>query len=210
MRISSLHAFLSRWRPALVLAGVVGATGLVLPPAAQAHHVLQLMNLQPSPLSGLISGLAHPILGPDHLFFLLALSLVGLQHRSFWMLSLLATGLGGSVAGLLLPGLPASEALVSFTLVVVALVLIARWDRRLLLPAFALHGYVLSASVLGWSAGPLVSYLTGLMLSQSALLLVALVSLRHLTTNLLPATRRGIAMVLMGLGLAWTWSALLG
>ena len=202
--------FLSRWRPAGVIAFLIAAAGLLLAPAAQAHHLLLLMHLQPSPLTGFVSGLAHPILGPDHLLFLLALSLVGLQHRSFWMLALLATGLGGSVAGLVLPGLPASEALVSFTLVVVALVLIAGWDRRLLLPAFALHGYVLSASVLGWSGGPLVSYLAGLMLCQSALLLMALVSLRHITTHMLPATRKAIAMVLMGLGLAWTWSALLG
>lgn len=181
----------------------------LLAPAAQAHHLLLLMHLQPSPLTGFISGLAHPILGPDHLLFLLALSLVGLQHRSRWMLALLATGLGGSVAGLMLPGLPASEALVSLTLVLVALVLIARWDRRLLLPAFAVHGYVLSASVLGWSGGPLLSYLLGLLLCQSGLLLLALVGLRRITTHLLPATRRGLALVLLGLGLAWTWSALL-
>lgn len=205
------QASFSPWRTAGVLAVLAAAAGLlVLPPAAEAHHLLLLMHLQPSPLTGFLSGLAHPILGPDHLLFLLALSLVGLQHRSFWMLSLLATGLGGSVAGLVLPGLPASEALVSFTLVVVALVLIARWDRRLLLPAFALHGYVLSSSVLGWSGGPLVSYLAGLMLCQSALLLVALGGLRQVTIPMLPATRKAIAMVLMGLGLAWTWSALLG
>lgn len=205
----SFQASLLRSRPVLALAFLLAAAGLLLPPAAQAHHLLLLMHLQPSPLSGFLSGLAHPILGPDHLLFLLALSLVGLQHRPMWMLALLATGLAGSVAGLTLPGLPASEALVSFTLVLVALVLIGRWDRRLLLPAFALHGYVLSAAVLGWSGGPLVSYLTGLMVSQSGLLLLALVSLRQITNHLLPTTRKGIALVLMGLGLAWTWSALL-
>jgi urease accessory protein len=202
-------ASISWWRRPVLVAGFFFAAFLLLSPSAQAHHLMELMQLQATPLAGLLSGLAHPILGPDHLLFLLALSLVGLQHRTPWMLALLVTGLAGSAAGLLLPGLPAAEALVSFTLVVVALVLMARLDRRLLLPAFALHGYVLSAAVLGWSAAPMFSYLAGLLLSQAALLLLALVSLRHLTTNLLPSTRRAMALILTGLGLAWTWSSLL-
>lgn len=199
----------SWWRRPLLAAGFLLASLLLLTPAAQAHHLMELMQMQATPLAGLLSGLAHPILGPDHLLFLLALSLVGLQHRTPWMLALLATGLAGSAAGLLLPGLPAAEALASFTLVVVALVLMAHLDRRLLLPAFAIHGYVLSAAVLGWSSAPVFSYLVGLLLSQAGLLLLALVGLRHLTTNLLPSTRRAMALVLTGLGLAWTWSSLL-
>jgi len=141
---------------------------------------------------------------------LLALSLVGLRHRSSWMLALLATGLGGSCLGLVLPGLPAAEALVSFSLVVVALILLAGWDRRLLLPAIALHGYVLSAMVLGWTAAPIATYLIGLLISQGALLLVALVVLRHSAAACSATTRRTMAAVLLGLGAAWTWSALVG
>jgi len=171
---------------------------------------MEFLHLKATPLTGFLSGLAHPVLGPDHLLFLMALSLVGLRHRARWMLGLLATGLAGSSLGLLLPGLPAAEALASFTLVVVALVLIGRWDRRLLLPAIALHGYVLSSTVVGWNGAPLASYLAGLMVSQGGLLLVALVALRQITTALQPATRRTLATVLIGLGLAWTWSALVG
>lgn len=179
-------------------------------PAAQAHHLMHLLHLKPTPLTGLLSGLAHPLLGPDHLLFLLALSLVGLRHRAGWMLGLLAVGLGGSVLGLTLPGLPLAEPLVSFSLVVVALVLLGRLDRRLLLPAFALHGYVLSAAVLGWTPAPIGSYLVGLLLSQGALLLVALGALRHAALRLPAATLRTLAAVLLGCGAAWTWSALVG
>ena len=50
-----------------------------------AHHLMGMLKLSPSPLTGLLSGLAHPVLGPDHLLFLLALSLVGLRHRASWM-----------------------------------------------------------------------------------------------------------------------------
>jgi len=182
----------------------------LLPEAAHAHHLMHLLHLKPNPFTGLLSGLAHPGLGPDHLLFLLALSLVGLRHRSSWMLALLATGLGGSCLGLVLPGLPAAEALVSFSLVVVALILLAGWDRRLLLPAIALHGYVLSGMVLGWTAAPIATYLIGLLISQGALLLVALVVLRHSAAACSATTRRTMAAVLLGLGAAWTWSALVG
>jgi len=175
---------------------------------ASAHHLMGLFHLTPSPFSGLVSGLAHPLLGPDHLLFLLALSLVGLRHRTSWMLALLATGLGGSCLGLMLPGLPAAEALVSFSLVVVALILLAGWDRRLLLPAIALHGYVLSGTVLGWNAAPIATYLIGLLISQGALLLVALGALRHSAAACSSTTHRTLAAVLFGLGAAWTWSAL--
>ena len=58
---------------------------------------------------------------------------------------------------LLLPGLPGVEALVSATLIVEALVLLARWPVGLLLPAFGLHGYALSSSVLGWTQGEALS-----------------------------------------------------
>lgn len=126
------------------------------------------------------------------------------------MLALLATGLAGSALGLVLPGLPAAEALVSFSLVVVALILLAGWDRRLLLPAIALHGYVLSATVLGWTSAPRAFYLLGLLISQAALLLLALVALRHSAAACSTTTRRTLASVLLGLGAAWTWSALVG
>lgn len=189
---------------------LVLAPACLLPPAAGAHHLVELLHLTPTPLSGLLSGLAHPLIGPDHLLFLLALSLVGLQLRSGWMLALLATGLTGSGLGLLLPGLPASEALLSFTLVLEALVLLLGWDRRLLLPAFALHGYGLSASVLGWSAAPIATYLLGLLLSQAALLLLALGMLRRGVERFTLPMRRSLAAVLLGIGAAWTWSALVG
>ena len=171
---------------------------------------MHLLHLAPTPLSGFLSGLAHPVLGPDHLLFLLALSLAGLRHRAGWMIALLATGLAGSGLGLLLPGLPAAEALVSLSLVLEGLILIAGWDRRLLLPAIGLHGYVLSATVLGWNAAPIATYLLGLMVSQAALLLLALGALKHSPFAANPGTRRTLAAVLLGLGGAWTWSALVG
>jgi urease accessory protein len=198
----------SRLRPLAVGAGLVLASLVVLALPAQAHHLLTFTHPSPSPLTGFFSGLAHPILGPDHLLFLCALSLVGLRRRAAWMFALLATGLGGSVVGLLRPGLPFAEAAVAFSLVVVAMVWLNRWPKALLLPAIALHGYVLSDTVLGWNQAPLAFYGLGLLVSQGALLLGSLTLLRSLAEQL-PSQRRSLmGAVLVGIGAAWTWSAL--
>ncbi len=188
----------------------LGAAALLLLAAtpASAHHLMGLFQLTPSPLSGLLSGLAHPLLGPDHLLFLLALGLVGLQKRLSWVLGLLATGLAGSCLGLALPGIPLAEPLVALSLVVVGLVLLGRLPALLLVPAFALHGYVLSASVIGWEQGPIGFYLVGLLLSQGLLLTTALTLVHRWGTGLSSAQLRLTAGILIGVGASFAWSAL--
>lgn len=172
------------------------ATGL----PAEAHHAMEALSLKPTALNGLLSGLLHPVLGPDHLLFLLALSLVGLRHRAGWMLGLLAVGLMGSALGLLLPGLPGAEVLVALSLVLVALVLAERLPRPWLLPAFALHGYVLSAAVIGWTAMPVAAYLLGLLLSQGLLLFASLRLLAVFAASLAPWVRQALVVAVAAAG----------
>jgi len=183
---------------------------LLLGAPALAHHVADLGRLQPTVANGVLSGLAHPVLGPDHLLFLLALSLVGLQSRLNWALGLLLVGLMGSVAGLLWSVLPGAEALVAGTLVVEALVLLRRLPDWLLLPAMALHGYVLSGPVFGWSSMPVAAYGAGLVVSQGILLTLALLLLRPLASRLSPHTLRWLALGLAGCGGTWAWAAVAG
>ena len=186
-----------------------GAAALLLGAGpALAHHPMESLGLQPSAISGLLSGLAHPLLGPDHLLFLLALALVGLQRSMRWTLGLLVVGLASSAVGLWLPGLPAAEALVSLSLVLEGLVIAGRLPTLTLIPAFALHGYVLSASVIGWESTPIAFYFLGLLLSQALVLTASLVALRRLAVDLQPATKIALAGVLVGIGAAFTWTAL--
>jgi len=163
---------------------------------------------EPTPLAGLLSGVGHPLLGPDHLLFLLALGLVGLRQSGRWLIGLLATGLAASGLGLLLPGLPGAETLVALSLVLVGLVLLDRAPRWTLLPAFALHGYVLSASVLGWETTPVATYLLGLLISQGALLLLALQAVRAAAARWSLGQLRLAAGLLMGVGGAFAWTTL--
>lgn len=177
-------------------------------PPAFAHHVADLGEMRPTVLNGVLSGLAHPVLGPDHLLFLLALSLVGLQRRVSWALGLLVVGLLGSTSGLIWPGLPGAEVLVASTLVVEALVLLRRLPAVVLLPAMALHGYVLSGPVFGWTSMPLTAYGFGLLLSQGTLLLMSLVVLRPAVSRLSPAGLRWLAFALIACGATWALTGL--
>ncbi len=199
-----------RLRPGIrwgsVLAGSLPLALLAIAPA-NAHHVADVNQLQPSILNGLLSGLAHPVLGADHLLFLLALSLVALQRRFRWAIALLGIGLLGSGAGLLWPGLPASDALLACTLLLEALVLVRRLPAAWLLPAMALHGYVLSGPVFGWSSMPLLAYGSGLFLSQACLLAIALLVLRPFAARLSPAGLRWAALALTACAGAWALAA---
>ena len=82
------------------------------------------------------------------------------------------------------------------------LVVIGRLPALFLVPSFALHGYGLSAPVLGWDAPSTGAYLVGLLLSQSALLLLSLGLLRNTATTLTPNIRSLLAGGLMGIGAA--------
>jgi urease accessory protein len=176
---------------------------------ASAHHLMELIHQrQPTPLAGLLSGLGHPVLGPDHLLFLLALGLVGLKHSGRWMLLLLGVGLAASGVGVLLPGYPGAEALVAFSLVAVGLVLLDRLPPWVLVPSIALHGYVLSAAVIGWETTPLLAYLAGLLISQAVLMGLSLRLIRRWTLQARPGQLRLVAGMLLGVGAGFTWTAL--
>lgn len=195
--------------PAHLAAALLLAAGTVLP--AQAHHLMDVNGLTPTPVHGLLSGLAHPVLGPDHLVFLLALALLGLRQRRRWILGLLAVALGGSAFGLLVPGLPGTELLLAATLSLEALVLMGWLPGWLLMPAFALHGYALSAAVVGWSAMPVATYLLGLMVSQGVLLVAALGLLRPAAERLAGRVpvRRTFALGLVALSATFALAATL-
>lgn len=197
----------SRLAVAALALVAIGTLGLLLPAPADAHHLMGFFHLQPGPISGLISGLMHPLLGPDHLVFLLAIGLVALSRPAGWIVALLGAGLGGVAVALLQPGLTLVEPLVALSLAATGLVLLRRLPAAVLIPAFALHGYALAGSVIGWEPTPIAFYLLGLLIGQSLLLLLSLTVIRRWRRTASPAALRLIAGLLLGLGLAFAWSA---
>lgn len=198
---------LGRRSPAPLLALLLPLLVLLAATPASAHHLMGFLKLQPGPLAGIVSGLGHPLLGPDHLLFLLSLGLVGLQQPRRWVLALLAVGLTASALGLAMPGLPGAETLVALSLVVVGLVLTDRLPRWSLVPAFALHGYVLSDAVIGWEATPIAFYVFGLLISQGLLLLASLTLVRRWSAGWNAANLRLAAGVLIGVGASFAWTS---
>ena len=197
-----------RFTVALVVLALA-ALGLLIPEPASAHHLMELFRLTPGPLAGLLSGLGHPLLGPDHLLFLLSVGLVAWSRPWGWVLALLAAGLGGNALGLLLPQLPGLELLVALSLVATGLVVAGRWPAVVLIPLYVFHGAALSGAVIGWEATPIACYLLGLLVSQSLLLLLAFTVVRGWRSIASVQAINLVAGLFIGLGLAFSWTALI-
>jgi urease accessory protein len=134
----------------------------------------------PSTLAdGFLSGLGHPIIGADHLAFLLALGIaVGVGRLSlitpFLFLLAMACGVAAHVAAF---NIPAAEMIVALSVVLVGVLLAL--DRRIPASGWAtifsiagfFHGYAYGESIYGAETTPLAAYLVGLVAVQTVLVL---------------------------------------
>ena len=194
--------------PAVLLLLIAGSP-------AWAHHPFEGVAADKlSAFQGLISGLGHPLLGTDHLLFLIAIVFVGLRQPLRWVLPLLAAGLSGSLLMQLVP-LPeamtaVAEAGVSLSLALEGLIALGCLPTGLLLPLIALHGYLLGGMVIGAEPTPLLAYGVGLFLAQGAVLLTAARLSRTAMAWLGQSGRNWLAALWVGLGAALTWSAITG
>ena len=76
-------------------------------------------------LEGLLSGFAHPILGIDHLLFLLSIGLLGTLIFKRWVPLLLVSGLLGTVCSVVIPSvIPGLEISIGISLIIATLVAI--------------------------------------------------------------------------------------
>ena len=160
----------------------------------------------------LLSGVGHPLLGPDHLLFMLGIAFVGLKRTKEWLLPLLSVGLAGSLVVQLLPLpdviAPWADALVSMSLAIEGLIALNFLSSKLLFPMFAIHGYLLGSTIIGAEPTPLGSYFLGLLLAQGSFLLIA-TTLSKKIFNWLGGNGRLLASgVWIGIGLAFSWVAL--
>lgn len=195
----------------LVTALFTALVSALAPVAALAHHPFGMAEgLQISPWMGLVSGIGHPLLGPDHLLFLLAIGFVGLQRPRAWVIPLLAAALLGSAIGQGLPlaesVAPYAEALVSLTLVLAGLVALGKVSPAVLVPAMGLHGYLLGGTIVGAEPTPLLTYHLGLLISQGALLLVVTAGSRELLAAIGNNGRKLLAGIWIGIGAAFAWT----
>ena len=166
-------------------ATLVGAALVTTAGTASAHHLMG--GKTPSTFAdGILSGLGHPIIGPDHLAFLVALGVaVGVGGLSFatpfLFLVAMASGVAAHVAAF---NIPAAEMIVALS-VIVAGVLLAL-DRRIPASGWAaifsiagfFHGYAYGESIYGAETTPLAAYLVGLVAVQTVLVLAIALATR--------------------------------
>ncbi len=179
-----------------------------------AHHPFGMgESLNLSLGEGLLSGIGHPLLGPDHFLFLLAISLLGLKSHKNWIIPLLTVGLSGTALAQLYPPSETitfwAEALVSLSLSIEGLMILGIVSLKALFPLLTLHGYLLGTTIVGAEPTPLLSYFFGLLLSQGIMLLFAAnVSQRVIdffkNNNLILTSG-----IWIGIGLAFSWVAII-
>jgi len=162
-----------RWRAAVLL--LAGAS-----PLAHAHHAMDY-EIPATALEGLLSGLGHPVIGVDHLLFILGAGVLAARLERGYLLPLVFVVASVSVAGMRYLGVDVGldELWIAGSLVVLgAIMLAASVPGRgvvagLFLVAGALHGYALAEAIVGAERTPLFAYLAGLTLIQSAIALAA-------------------------------------
>ena len=193
---------------------VLALAALVLTTApAAAHHVMG-GGLPLTFGQGLLSGLGHPVIGLDHLAFLIAVGIaVGVGGLNLGLPVLFvaasAVGIGIHKGGF---GLLGGELIVAASVVIVGAFVAS--GRALPLAAWAalfglaglVHGYAYGVSIFGAEPAPLAGYLIGLVIIQSALSVgVALLCrVQNLSVSAMAPRLAGAAVV--GIGIA----ALLG
>lgn len=143
---------------------------VVLPfvPTAVAHHAMG-GELPSTALQGLLSGLGHPIIGIDHLAFIMGVGLMAQLVARTALLPLLFVA--GTVVGCFLHvqgyDLPWSELVIAASVVVAAGILATHARvpiiilSGLFVVAGAFHGYAYGESIIGAERAPLASYVVG-------------------------------------------------
>ncbi len=175
---------------------------------ASAHHVMD-GGLPSTFAQGLLSGLGHPVIGLDHLAFLIAVGVaVGVGGLNLGLPVLFvaasALGVGIHVGGFALPG---AELIVAASVVVVGLMVasgrevpLAGWAALFGVAGLA-HGYAYGESIFGAEPAPLGAYLLGLVMIQSALSVGVALLFRREGLGVSAIAPRLAGAVVLGVGL---------
>ena len=157
----------------------VSLAGLLAASNASAHHAMG--GRTPETLfEGLLSGIAHPVIGLDHLAFLVVVGLLtfGLRTPGRWIVpgAFAAATVLGTLVHLGAVDLPIAEAAIAVSLLTGGLLVLARAELSTLALSLAVagfglfHGYAYGESIVGAEQTPLLAYLAGFALVQYALI----------------------------------------
>lgn len=152
----------------ITLITVVGLVVLSMAQQALAHHALG-GNIPSNFWEGFVSGLAHPVIGLDHLAFVVAVGLIAAGRRSGAIIpsSFVLTALVGTGIHLLRFDLPLAEVAIAISVIACGtmLVLPNRPQTTVLIGLAAIaglfHGYAYGEAIIGAQMDTVVAYLLG-------------------------------------------------
>ena len=149
--------------------GLVLTAGLLLmAPPALAHHPFG-GETPSSAIQGFLSGLGHPVIGPDHLAFVIASGLLAavIGHGLRIPLGFVLASLAGTGIHLMGMDLPAPELWISFSVMLFGVLLALKTKPNVLIIvalaslAGVFHGYAYGEAIVGADMAPLLAYLLG-------------------------------------------------
>lgn len=221
MMISKLPACFSQklsWITAIALLTVTGVCLEASP--AYAHHPFG-GEVPMNWFEGFMSGLGHPVIGIDHLVFVIAAGLLAVSKCNGILIpvAFVAASMTGTGLHLMSLNLPMPEVFISASVLIFGILLALRNHPHLAvlagLGAIAgiFHGYAYGEAVIGAEPMPIVAYLAGFALIQMAIALGS----RFIAQRLLkPATEQSVlplrfaGFAIGGAGAAFLSSVLLG
>lgn len=167
----------------------LGAVALILfaPGTAMAHHAMG-GALPYDFMTGFVSGVAHPVIGLDHLAFVIAIGLlsIGCARRFLMPLAFVAFTVLGTVLHLEGLELPSAELVIALSVLVAGGLIISRkeFPWQVIAPLFAVaglfHGYAYGEIIFGAEATPMLSYLAGFATIQYAIAVGVMEGARYL------------------------------
>ena len=198
MKSLKQHSYL---RSLSIAAGIVAVQLLISAPA-WAHHPLG-GRLPANFGEGMMSGFGHPVIGFDHLAFVIASGLIALKITGGILIPLafvIATGIGAGIH-LASINLPIPEIIIAASVVIFGILVALKGKQQknsnyglkittLAALAGIFHGHAYGEGIFGAEPTPMVAYLIGFILIQLAIALgtylIAIqasksISVKHLT-----------------------------
>jgi urease accessory protein len=201
---------MKNWTLGSVMAAL-GAVAAAVPTMADAHHAMG--NVTPgNAFEGFVSGLAHPVIGVDHLLFVIAIGVAAyyLGRRNVTAVTFVTATIAGTIVHLYQATWAYPDLWVALSLGVLGILFFGarRFLRsKAVLAFFALsgiaHGYAYGESIVGAEPTPLFAYLAGFAIVQFAIVIGAceltrVVGRRALASRIAPAL--GTVLLLAGAG----------
>ncbi|MGF1514617.1 MAG: HupE/UreJ family protein [Elainellaceae cyanobacterium] len=207
-------------RPAAARIGgisLIAALGFLVAAPALAHHPFGGQTPS-SAVEGFLSGLGHPVVGLDHLAFVIAAGLLAAAVGRGLMIpvSFVLASLAGTGLHLLGLNLPAPEFTISASVLMFGGILALKHrPQTVTITALAalsglFHGYAYGEAVVGAEMTPLVAYLLGFAVVQGAIAAATCWVANHLTSGKQTLGLRFAGFALAGAGAAFLSGVVLG